>query len=382
MKNIMRIGLVLAVCAFVLLAILALTVRLRYGGGASYPDLTGDPILPDEAVEIAATYHEPIGNVAVSDNGRLFFTAHPEARPVGPRLLEWVDGTAVPFPGAERQEELFRSPLGVAIDRRDRLWVVDHADHGAGTARLLAFSLATGEVIHDIPFDGAIAPLGSFLQDLQVTPDGATVVIADVSFWRKSPALVVIDVATGAARRVLERHPSVMPQDWIVETAAKRMVFFAGLAALKPGVDGIAMDPNGRWLAYGAMTHDTLYRIPTAALVNPDLAPDALAAQVENLGAKPLCDGLSADTEGGIWITDVEHGAVVRRAPDGTLGTWVKTPRIRWADALSWGPEGWLYVADSAIPEQMLQSREHIASQAPYFIYRFQPEGLSAPAGQ
>jgi sugar lactone lactonase YvrE len=333
-------------------------------------------------VEIAATYHEPIGNVAVSDNGRLFFTAHPEARPVGPRLLEWVDGTAVPFPGAERQEELFRSPLGVAIDRRDRLWVVDHADHGAGTARLLAFSLATGEVIHDIPFDGAIAPLGSFLQDLQVTPDGATVVIADVSFWRKSPALVVVDVATGAARRVLERHPSVMPQDWIVETAAKRMVFFAGLAALKPGVDGIAMDPNGRWLAYGAMTHDSLYRVPLEALLDSDLAPNALAAQVENLGAKPLCDGLSADTEGGIWITDVEHGAVVRRAPDGTLETWVKTPRIRWADALSWGPDGWLYVADSAIPEQMLQSREHIATQAPFFIYRFRPENLSAPAGQ
>ena len=203
-----------------------------------------------------------------------------------------------------------------------------------------------------------------------------------MSFWRKSPALVVVDVATGTARRVLERHPSVMPQDWIVETAAKRMVFFGGLAALKPGVDGIAMDPNGSWLAYGAMTHDTLFRIPTAALANPDLAHDALADQVEDLGAKPLCDGLSADTQGGIWITDVEHGAVVRRAPNGTLKTWLKTPRIRWADALSWGPDGWLSVADSAIPEQMLQSREHIASQAPYFIYRFQPEGLSAPAGQ
>jgi hypothetical protein len=313
MKNIMRIGLVLAVCAFVLLAILALTVRLRYGGGASYPDLTGDPILPDEAVEIAATYHEPIGNVAVSDNGRLFFTAHPEARPVGPRLLEWVDGTAVPIPSAELQAELFRTPLGVAVDRQERLWVVDHADHGAGTARLLAFSLATGEVVHDIPFDGAIAPLGSFLQDLQVTPDGATVVIADVSFWRKSPALVVVDVATGAARRVLERHPSVMPQDWIVETAAKRMVFFAGLAALKPGVDGIAMDPNGRWLAYGAMTHDSLYRVPLEALLDSDLAPNALAAQVENLGAKPAVRRPQRGHRG--RHLDHRRGARCRRAP-------------------------------------------------------------------
>ena len=40
-------------------------------------------------------------------------------------------------------------------------------------------------------------------------------------------------------------------------------------------------------------------------------------------------NGLSAGLEGGIWITDVEHGAVVRRAPGGALETWIKTPRIR-----------------------------------------------------
>ena len=70
-------------------------------------------------------------------------------------------------------------------------------------------------------------------------------VIADVSFWRKRPALMVHDVASGRDRRVLEAHPSVYPQNCIVRTPAKAMVFFGGLAALKPGVDGVAIDDAG-----------------------------------------------------------------------------------------------------------------------------------------
>ena len=371
----------LIVLAVVVVALLV-AVRVRYGGGEPYPDLTTAPILPDSALEVAARYREPIGNVAVSPKGRIFFTAHPEARPEGPRLLEWVDGRARAYPDDARQAELFDTPLGVAIDRQGRLWTIDPADQGRGRPRLLAFDLATGAVAVDISFDRSVAPLGSFLQDLQVSPDGGTVYIADVSFWRKSPALVVVDLASRSARRVLERHPSVMPQDWIIRTPAKRMVFFGGLAALKPGVDGIAVSTDGAWLAYGAMTNDRLYRVPTAALRDSTLSEAELASQVQVLGRKPLSDGLSADLEGGVWITDVEHGAVLRRAPDGDLQTWVRNPRIRWADGLSWGPDGWLYLADSAIPEQMLQSRDHIAAHAPYFVYRFRPGTVTGVPGQ
>jgi sugar lactone lactonase YvrE len=159
------------------------------------------------------------------------------------------------------------------------------------------------------------------------------------------------------------------------------MVFFGGLAAMKPGIDGLALAPDGSWLAFGAMAHDTLYRVPTAALLDRSFDAARLAGSLEPLGRKPLSDGLSADLEGGVWITDVEHGAVLRMAPGGALETWVKTPRIRWADALCFGPGGWLYLADSAIPEQVLRSRAHIASQAPYHVYRFRP-GVESVPGQ
>ena len=53
--------------------------------------------------------------------------------------------------------------------------------------------------------------------------------------------------------------------------------------------------------------------------------------------------------------------------------TVIRSPRIRWADGLSFGPDGWLYLADSALPELVLRSRNHIDAQGPYYIFRFDP---------
>jgi sugar lactone lactonase YvrE len=376
MRRFLRIALWVAL---ILVTSLAILVRLRYGGGKPYPDVTGDPILSGDNLETVLSYPEPIGNVAVNSDGRGFFTVHPESRPAGAKLLEFRGGEAWPYPSEALQDELFETPLGLVVDRRQRLWVIDHGTHGLDTPRLLAIDLLTGEVVHDHRFDSEAAPGGSFLQDLQVSPDGRTVFIADLSFWRKDPAIVVHDVATATDRRLLEDHASVSAQNWIITTPAKRMVFFGGLAAMKLGIDGIAITPDGEWLAYGAMSHDTLYRVPTSALLDRSLAEAKLASKVEALGRKPLSDGLSADLDGGIWITDVEHGAVLRMAPDGSLETWVETPRVRWADALSFGPEGWLYLADSAIPDQVMRSKAHIAEQAPYFIFRFRPGVAGVP---
>ncbi|MBL8115760.1 MAG: hypothetical protein JNK60_22990, partial [Acidobacteria bacterium] len=225
------------------------------------------------------------------------------------------------------------------------------------------------------------APLGSFLQDLQVDSKGATVYLADVSFWGRRPALLVYDVASRKARRVLERDTSTARQRWLVRNPIKDMRFFGGLLDLCVGVDGIALSRDDEWIAYGAMTHDTLFRVPTKDLKDASLAPEALAAKVRAVGRKPLNDGLSTDAAGNVLITDVEHGAVLRMSPDGSLETLVKSPRIRWADALSYGPGGLLYVADSAIPHQMLRSRAHIARNGPYFIYRFAP-GIDGFPGQ
>jgi hypothetical protein len=113
----------------VLVPALAVLLRVRYGGGQPYPDLNTPPLLPESALEVVVEHPEPIGNVAVDRDGRLFFTVHPESRPERLKLLEWRDGRARPYPSDQAQERL-DTPLGVTIDSKQRLWVVDHGTHG------------------------------------------------------------------------------------------------------------------------------------------------------------------------------------------------------------------------------------------------------------
>lgn len=357
----------------------AIFLRVRFGGGEPYPDLGTDPQFPRTSLEQVVAYPEPIGNVAVSEDGRIFFTVHPESRPIGNKLLEWVRGAAVPYPSGSVQPDLFTTVLGIVIDQQNRLWTIDHGNHGFGTARLLAFDLDTGDVVHDHKFEADIAPSGSLLQDLQVSTDGATIFIADASLWRKKPAIVVYDIESRDARRVLESHASVETQNYAVRTPVKEMSFLGGLLSLKAGVDGIAIDAQGEWLYYGAINNDSLYRIKTSDLTNKKTAARKLGSLVERYSDKPLSDGLSTDLLGRVYITDVEHGSVSVVDSDRHLTTLIRSPKIRWADALSFGPDGWLYIADSALPEQILQSAEHIRAQGPYYIYRLQPGAAGIP---
>lgn len=317
----------------------------------------------------------------MAQDGRIYFTIHPESMPDYPKLYRAVAGKPQPFPSVEQQKALLDTPLGVAIDQQNRLWVIDPGNHGTGQPALIAFDLESEEVVHRHLFDASVAPIGSFLQDLQISSDGRWVYIADVGFWAKRPAIVVYDTQTQQARRVLNRHPSVMPENYLIRTPIREMSYFGGLLQMKTGIDGVALSRDDRWLYYAAMNHTSMYRIATEDLQNNELDDATLAARIEKVGNKPLNDGLSIDNQNNVFITDVEHQAVVKMLPSGELQTVVKDERIRWADGLSFGPDGWLYLADSAIPHLVLQSPEHIEGQAPYFIWRFKPGSVGA-AGQ
>jgi len=370
MKKILLFLLILAV-------ILAIVARVRYGGGEPYADLTTTPLIGDAALEQVLEYPEPIGNVAVSKSGRVFFTVHPESRPRGNKLLEYVDGASVPYPDIQRQAELFDTVLGVVIDRYNRLWTIDHGNHGTHAPRLLAFDLENGGVIHDHQLPPEIAPAGSFLQDLQVSVDGRTLIIADASFWRKSPAIIVYDIESGTARRVLEAHPTVSAEDFVIRNDGHEMSFFGGIVTLRGGVDGIALGP--KWLYFAALSGSELYRVRLRDLRDDKLPESQLAKRVEEYSVKPLSDGLSVDIEGNVYVTDVEHRAIFVVGADRKLQTLLRSGEIRWPDALSFGPDGWLYVADSALSEVILQSQDHIRSHSPYGIFRFKPGNEGTP---
>lgn len=122
------------------------TLWLIFGGGEPYRNLTAEPVHPEGTIKAAVISQQPIGNAAVSANGRIFYTIHPESHPEGPKLYEWVDGKAMPFPNVQEQERLFEAPLGLVVDRQNRLWIIDPGNHGTGRPRFLAIDLATGSV--------------------------------------------------------------------------------------------------------------------------------------------------------------------------------------------------------------------------------------------
>ena len=372
MKNILLSFLVLALIGTVVLWV-------RYGGGTPYPDLSTAPVLDASALEEVLEFDEPIGNVAVNRDGRIFFTVHPESRPKGNKLLEYVRGAAVPYPSGAAQAELFDTVLGVSIDRYNRLWTIDHGNHGLRTARIVAIDLDTNEVLRSQDLSSDIAPPGSFLQDLQVSADGNTIVIADASFWRKSPAIIVYDVETGDARRVLESHESVSAENYMIRNNDRDMEFFGGIVALRGGIDGIALGP--KWLYYGALSGAGLYRLQLRDLRDRSLPRGQLANRVERVSDKPLSDGMSIDIDGNVYVTDVEHNSIFITGPGRVPRTLLRSREIRWPDALSFGPEGYLYVADSALAELVLQSREHIEASGPYKVFRFKP-GTAGTPGQ
>ena len=369
----------------ILLSLLALALIgtivlwVRYGGGSPYPDLSTAPILKFSELEEVLSYGEPVGNVAVNRDGRIFFTVHPESRPIGNKLLEYVEGASVPYPSGGMQSELFDTVLGVVVDRLNRLWTIDHGNHGLRKARIVAIDLDTNEVLRNQVLPPEIAPPGSFLQDLQVSADGRTIVIADASFWRKAPAIIVYDVETGAARRVLESHPSVSAEKHMIRNSDRDMEFFGGIVALRGGIDGIALGPE--WLYYGAISGSGLYRVRLKDLRDETLPPRQLANRVERIADKPLSDGMSIDVEGNVYITNIEHRSISMIDPDRKLRTLIQSNNLRWPDGLSFGPDGYLYIADSALSELILQSREHIEAQGPYRIFRFRP-GVEGVPGQ
>lgn len=73
-RTIKRFIYILAILA-VLLAAAAGFVRLRYGGGSTdFPNRAGPPEYPESALETVADLKAPPGNIAVSENGRVFFS--------------------------------------------------------------------------------------------------------------------------------------------------------------------------------------------------------------------------------------------------------------------------------------------------------------------
>jgi len=345
-------------------------------------------VVKDGLEEVAASATHQWTGIAVAPDGRIFVSYPRWSGPHGTSVAVLAkDGTPTPYPDAEWNAWKPGSVKGVAdhfvcvqsvrVDPAGRLWVLDPGAPklGAivpGAPKLVEIDLATDKVVRTILFDATAAPEGSYLNDVRIDRVRKVAYLTDSGLG----ALLVVDLATGATRRLLEDHPSTKAEaDVIPKVGGQelRVLLPDGTPGPVPQVhaDGIALDLKHDLLYFCALTSRTLYKVKASLLADPATTKEALAAALVRIPHDYVCDGLEVDAAGHVYLTDLEGDAIsVMKVP----GLWARLAhdaRIAWPDSLSFGPDGALYVTTAQIHRTPPFSKT--MPETPYRILKLAP---------
>jgi sugar lactone lactonase YvrE len=357
-----RPGLLALVTAVLSAAVMAAPAQ----AGAQVPTTVG-------SARLVASFGHQVTGVTVSATGRVFvnFPRWTEDAPVS--VAEVLpDGSTRPYPDARwnawRNTKRFAlsprthfvSVQSVVVGPGDDLFVLDPAAPAQAQIvprgpKLVRIDLRTNRVVDTIAFGPRVAHQGSYLNDIRFSRDGRRAYITDSG---TTGAIVVVDLRTGAARRVLDGDPSTqVDPDVVVQTDGRPLRRPDG-RDVQFAADGIALSRDGRTLFWQAVKGDTLYAAPTAALADPRLTSRQLSRRVRRIGRNGVADGLLVSRGGDLLVTSPEDNAVKARPRAGTglrggshLDVLVQSPLLRWPDTLAQGPDGTLYVTTSHIQD-------------------------------
>ena len=338
-------------------------------------------------LELAAAIDAPMPTgVAVSAAGRLFLCFPRWGDPVAFTVAEIRDGAPIPYPNAA-----FNAPFGnprgrwvsvqsVVVDARDRLWVLDTGiDAGTvvpGGAKLACVDLATDRVVHTITFPGDVLLATTYLNDVRFDLKRGAAGIAYIT--DSSPAgpnaIIVVDLASGAAWRRLNGHRSTRPDTNcvpVVEGEPLAIVLADSTRIpFRVGADGIALAPDGKTLYYCPLTARRLYAVSADALAASALADAEVARTVRDLGEKPASDGLEMDADGTLYATAYELDAILRRTADGRWDTLAADPRLQWPDSIALTADGHLLVTANQLHRQPMFHGGRDRRHPPYAVFR------------
>ncbi len=326
---------------------------------------------------VASFPDRQVTGVAVSRRGRVFvnFPDWSDGHTIS--VAEIVNGQAQPFPSASWNEagspnDHFVCVQSVYVDESDSLWVLDPAAPKMktivkGGPKLVKIDLVKNKVVQTIPFGEEVAPAKSYLNDVRVDVKTGTAFITDSGLG----ALVVVDLRTGKARRLLEGdHATQADKDFQLQVGGRALLGETG-APPQINSDGIALDRIHGWLYFHALTGKTLYRIKTADLRNRRLTESQLSAKVETVAETPPPDGMAFAPNGKLYLTDVEHGAIVTYDPqEKKLTPVIADGRLSWPDSLAWGPDGSLYVTASQIQNMPRFNGGKSQRTTPYEVFK------------
>jgi len=306
--------------------------------------------------------------VAVSKEGRIFVNYPRWTGAEKTSVAEIISsGVPRPFPNeiwnrwdaSLSPKEHFVCVQSVYVDDEDNLWILDPANalmRGVvkGGAKLVRVDLRTNQVVQKVLFDETVAPSSSYLNDVRVDTKKQFAYITDSG----EGAIVVVNLATGQARRALYSHLS---------TRAEETTFTVEGVTLRAKInsDGLALDPRREYLYYQALTSRSLYRIKTESLQDFSLSELQLAEKVEFVAKTGVADGIEFDRDGNLYLTSLEYNAIRQYTPAGKIEIVVQDSALKWPDSFSITADGGIYVTTSQL---------HLGSSRnqPYQIFKLQ----------
>jgi sugar lactone lactonase YvrE len=332
-----------------------------------------------ELQEVASFPDKQITGVGVSTrSGRIFVNFPYWSDDHSISVAEIVNGQPKAFPNDEWNKpgaagSHFICVQSVVVDDQDNLWVLDPAapkmqEIVKGGPKLVKIDLATNQVMQTIPFGEDVAPKKSYLNDVRIDTRTNTAFITESG----NGAIIVVDLKSGKARRLLDGHPSTQPEkDVNLVVDGKALIDQQKKTPPQIASDGIALDVKNGYLYYHALTGHTLYRVKTNFLTDEKLGKHDLESKVENVGQTPAPDGMLEAPDGSVYLTDLEGSAVVRWNPASKrVEQIIADKRLLWPDTLSWGPNGEIYVTASQIENMPRFNNGKSARTEPYKLWK------------
>jgi sugar lactone lactonase YvrE len=325
--------------------------------------------------------------VVLNSEGRIFMTVHWFNREE-PQLVEVTGRTTYrPFPseqwnrGFGQGNDAFNQPLGMVIDRQDRLWMVDCGlfpavnDGGstlpAQSPRILAFDSKTGQNVYNLTLPKDTCPPGTYPQDLAVDEVNEFVYLADIGGSRK-PAIVAINLKTKQVRR-FEAHPSLISENVDLMLEGKKLTFpdaSGKIQSARIGINPITLSADKNTIFFGPMCGLGWYSVP-ATLFRDNADDSTIAAAIQRVANKPVCNGATTDASGNHFLTNMGENAIEKLDPQGQLTRLVQDDRLIWADGLHIAANGWMYTGVNQLNRSPLFNGGKEQGKSPYLILRF-----------
>lgn len=341
----------------------------------SYPGVSwGAAAHSKDAPKFAESVNTPICGIHFDEKARAFVSTPRFISAKAPATLSILDTDAQTgparlqaFPSVEGNavtaspDQHLRSVLGFYVDNRNGwLWALDQgyvageSDSPSGAQKVMVYDLQTGKTVKRISLDEAADRRGSFLNDIVVDEARKIGYISD-SGLRSAPdnqvGIIVVDFASGTARRILHKHPTLQVVPGVRVHSHGAEVWPGN--PLKLGINGIALSPDGGTLYWSVTTGRHAYALPTEALHSNRANEAELAALIRDIGdVGGNTDGIVTDASGTLYLTDLTHGGIVTYDPrTQAMSLAASDDGVHWPDTATVHPDGDLIFTSSNLSQ-------------------------------